>query len=62
MKKRSLVKKSMEIFLKLIALMSLLIFMLQATARAENGEVIDKVHDMVRKTEVITTFDWIWFG
>lgn len=58
MKMRSLVKKSMETFLKLIALMSLLIFMLQATARAENGEVIDKVHNMVRKTEVITTFDW----
>lgn len=59
MKRRSLVKKSMEMFLKLIALMSMLILMLQATSRAENGEIIDKVHNMVRKTEVITTFDWV---
>ena len=59
MKRRSLIKNGMEMFLKLIALVSLLILMLQATSRAENGELIDKAHKMVRKTEIITTFDWI---
>ena len=58
MKRQSLIKKSTEVFLKLIALISFLMFMLQSTSRAENAELIDKVHDMVRKTEIITTFDW----
>ena len=58
MKRQSLIKNFTEVFLKLIALISFLMFMLQSTSRAENVELIDKAHDMVKKTEIITTFDW----
>lgn len=50
-----------NLFLRLITIMSLVILILQVVSRAENNDDIniDKVHDMVRKTEIITTFDWI---
>ena len=62
MRRQSLIKKSTEIFLKLISFMILLILILQVTSRAQNNveEVnLDKLNNMVRKTEIITTFDWI---
>ena len=63
MKKRYLIKKSMKTLIRLISFMILLVLVLQVTSRAQDIEAkkinTDKVHDTVKKTEIITTFDWI---
>ena len=60
MRRRSFVK-NINLFLKLIMISLLIIFSIQSVSKAFEIEQSkeDKAYDMVKKTEIITTFDWI---
>ena len=59
--KQSFIKKTMNLFLKLIMIILLIVLSMKSTSKAFDIEQTyeDKVNNMVKKTEIITTFDWI---